>query len=130
MISLHRNAVIPFAWIAVALGLAWEMPAQLPPVPVPAENPITEEKRVLGKILFWEEQLSSDNTVACGTCHIMAFAGSDPRPAINPGIDGTFGNADDAAWTHNWNSCSRANRAVSAIDSTGVVARPKVSTSS
>jgi len=36
----------------------------LPPVPEPAENPITEGKRVLGKILFWDEQLSSDNTVA------------------------------------------------------------------
>jgi cytochrome c peroxidase len=40
---------------------------ELPPVPIPAENPITEPKRVLGKILFWDEQLSSDDTVACGT---------------------------------------------------------------
>jgi hypothetical protein len=35
-------------------------------VPEPDENPITEQKRVLGKILFWDEQLSSDNTVAGG----------------------------------------------------------------
>ena len=38
--------------------------AELPVVPVPEENPITESKRVLGKILFWDEQLSSDDTVA------------------------------------------------------------------
>jgi cytochrome c peroxidase len=67
--------------------------AELPPVPVPAENPITEEKRVLGKILFWDEQLSSDNTVACGTCHRPAWGGADARAAVHPGIDA--GTIDD-----------------------------------
>ena len=61
--------------------------AALPPVPVPAENPITEPKRVLGKILFWDEQLSSDGTVACGTCHRPAFGGADPRAGRHPGVD-------------------------------------------
>ncbi len=70
-------------------------PPPLPPVPVPAENPITEPKRVLGKILFWEEQLSSDHTVACGTCHAPTFSGTDPRPAVNPGLDQIFGTPDD-----------------------------------
>ncbi len=69
--------------------------AQLPDVPVPNENPITEEKRILGKMLFWEEQLSSDNTVACGTCHIPSNAGADPRRAIHPGPDGIFDTEDD-----------------------------------
>lgn len=72
-------------------------PPQLPPVPVPPQNPITEGKRVLGKILFWDEQLSSDNTVACGTCHRPERGGTDPRTAINPGLNGTFGNPDDVA---------------------------------
>lgn len=63
--------------------------------PVPDENPITETKRVLGKILFWDEQLSSDNTVACGTCHKPAAGGADTRLAINPGFDEIFGSADD-----------------------------------
>ncbi len=67
----------------------------LPPVPVPPENPITEAKRVLGKILFWDEQLSSDNSMACGSCHIPSAAGADPNPAVHPGPDGTFGTADD-----------------------------------
>ena len=64
-------------------------------VPEPLENPITEEKRVLGKILFWDEQLSSDDTVACGTCHIPAAGGSDPRLATHPGPDGVFATEDD-----------------------------------
>ena len=60
----------------IALGASAAL-AALPPVPVPAENPITEPKRVLGKILFWDEQLSSDNTVAC-------FADSGPPCVIAP----------------------------------------------
>lgn len=67
----------------------------LPPVPAPPQNPITESKRVLGKILFWEEQLSSDNTVACGTCHRPGFGGADPRAGVDPGLDGIPGTADD-----------------------------------
>ncbi|MCO6435614.1 MAG: hypothetical protein J5J06_00825 [Phycisphaerae bacterium] len=68
---------------------------QLPPPPVPPQNPITEPKRILGKMLFWEEQLSSDNTMACGTCHQPFRAASEFRPGVHPGIDGLFGNADD-----------------------------------
>lgn len=67
----------------------------LPPPPFPPENPLTEPKRVLGKILFWDEQLSSDNTMACGTCHMPARGGTDPRVGINPGPDGLFGTPDD-----------------------------------
>jgi len=67
----------------------------LPDVPVPPENPITEEKRVLGKILFWEEQLSTDGTVACGTCHRPASGGADPRVAVHPGADEVFFTEDD-----------------------------------
>jgi cytochrome c peroxidase len=61
--------------------------AALPPVPVPPENPITEEKRVLGKVLFWDEQLSADDSIACGTCHRPSHGGADPRAGRYPGID-------------------------------------------
>ena len=72
---------------AAALLVAVLAHAQLPPVPVPVENPITEPKRVLGKALFWDEQLSSDNMVACGSCHRPAWGGADARTAVNPGMD-------------------------------------------
>jgi len=67
----------------------------LPPIIVPTENPITEPKRVLGKILFWDEQLSSDNTRACGSCHVTELAGTEPDPVPHPGPDGAFGTGDD-----------------------------------
>ena len=73
--------------LLVALAASTAAAAGLPPVPVPSENPITEPKRVLGKILFWDEQLSSDDSVACGTCHLPASGGADPRIGRHPGID-------------------------------------------
>jgi cytochrome c peroxidase len=76
----------------LAVGPAF---GELPPVPVPTENPITEPKRVLGKILFWDEQLSADNTVACGTCHRPGAGGSDPRAGVFPGS--LPGSIDDVA---------------------------------
>ncbi len=80
-----------------ALHLATALAAQgLPPVPAPTQNPITAEKAVLGKILFWDEQLSSDDTVACGTCHMPGAAGgADPRLGLHPGLDGRPNTPDD-----------------------------------
>lgn len=71
-----------------------------PPI-APTGNPVTAAKAYLGKALFWDEQLSSTRTVACGTCHRPASGGSDPRtgagfPASrNPGFDQMFGTDDD-----------------------------------
>ena len=73
--------------ISLAIAASTPLWAGLPPVPVPAENPITEPKRVLGKILFWDEQLSSDGSVACGTCHRPSAGGGDPRASRHPGVD-------------------------------------------
>ncbi len=84
--------------LLVCLGGLTRVEAQLPAPPAPPENPITPSKAVLGKILFWDEQLSSDNTVACGTCHIPAAGGSDARTGEvlrNPGADGLMHTGDD-----------------------------------
>ncbi len=73
----------------------------LQPPPEPAENPVTGAKVYLGKTLFWDEQLSSTRTVACGTCHRPRKGGSDPRAMVgsersrNAGPDRTPGTADD-----------------------------------
>ncbi len=79
---------LPLIALAFALAAAaLPAPAAVPPVPTPDGNPITEDKRVLGKILFWDEQLSSDDSIACGTCHRPAFGGADPRSGRHTGID-------------------------------------------
>ncbi|MHC4940344.1 MAG: cytochrome c peroxidase [Planctomycetota bacterium] len=69
--------------------------AAMPPVPVPRGNPITREKALLGKILFWEQQLSSNDTIACGTCHVPTFGGADPRAGRHPGHDRKLNTGDD-----------------------------------
>ncbi|MFY9344227.1 MAG: cytochrome c peroxidase [Planctomycetota bacterium] len=83
----------PFA----VLLLAATATAQLPPPWVPPQNPQTPAKIVLGKVLFWDEQLSSDDSVACGTCHVPELGGSDGRlvAGLHPGFDGLFGTSDD-----------------------------------
>ncbi|HTR96707.1 MAG TPA: cytochrome c peroxidase [Candidatus Acidoferrales bacterium] len=107
---MKRNAV--FAALIVlalpaALALAQGPPppppplTPLPPPLQPAGNPATTSKVNLGKTLFWDEQLSSARTVACGTCHRAASGGSDPRAQLgsahstNPGPDDLTPSADD-----------------------------------
>lgn len=73
-----------------------------PTVRVPSANPLTGARIYLGKALFWDEQLSSTRTVACGTCHIPRAGGADPRAArgsraVHPGADGRVGTPDDTA---------------------------------
>ena len=100
-----------FAMCAAILATAATAPAQVayPAVPVPPENPITPEKAILGKFLFWEEQMSSDNTMACGTCHHGDAGGSDPRSVDSdsngPGPDGVPGTGDDFVGSKGVVSC-------------------------
>ena len=82
---------------AVGIDNAPPISSLQPPI-APPGNPVTAAKAYLGKTLFWDEQLSSTKTVACGTCHRPAEGGSDPRTSDttrNAGYDTTFGTADD-----------------------------------
>ncbi|MBK8610981.1 MAG: cytochrome-c peroxidase [Chitinophagaceae bacterium] len=40
-------------------------------------NNITDAKATLGRVLFYDKNLSFDNTIACGSCHKQQFAFSD-----------------------------------------------------
>ena len=45
----------------------------------PVDNPLTPEKAALGKRLFFDTRLSSDNARACASCHDPARAFTDGR---------------------------------------------------
>ncbi|MCA8977522.1 MAG: hypothetical protein KDC98_22555 [Planctomycetes bacterium] len=83
------------ALVLLSFGSVLAAQGGLPPVPVPPQNPITPQKTILGKLLFWEEQMSADNRVACGSCHTFAAGGGDLRRAVHPGPDGIVPSPDD-----------------------------------
>lgn len=51
-------------------------------------NPITDKGATLGRVLFYDKNLSANNTVSCASCHIQANAFGDLSTASN-GINGT-----------------------------------------
>ena len=64
-----------------------QIPSSLPPMVIPASNPMTEEGVALGKQLFFDPILSGDNTMACANCHKQSFAFSDSTIQFSIGID-------------------------------------------
>ena len=55
-----------------------------------AGNPITDEGATLGRVLFYDKKLSSDNTIACASCHQQSFAFSDTS-VLSQGVNGQTG---------------------------------------
>lgn len=74
-----------------------EIPANMPPMTIPADNPMTVEGVKLGRFLFYEERLSGNNTQSCGSCHAPQFAFSDHSNQFSIGIDGIAGNRTSMA---------------------------------
>ena len=67
---MPERVLLLLAWLAGAIVLPAALAqGPLTPPPAPPQNPTTAAKAVLGKLLFWEEQLASNGRVACGTCH-------------------------------------------------------------
>lgn len=60
------------------------LPAYLTTPPIngqnntPANNPITNQGATLGRVLFYDVNLSANNSKACASCHQQAFSFSDP----------------------------------------------------
>ena len=53
-------------------------------------NAITDKGATLGRVLFYDKNLSSNNTVSCASCHKQEFAFSDTDVA-STGVNGTTG---------------------------------------
>ncbi len=78
--------------LAITATLAWadKLPMGLKAVPVPADNPQTPEKILLGKQLFNDARFSADGKVSCATCHSADKAFTD-RLRVSKGIRGLEG---------------------------------------
>lgn len=62
----------------------------LPPVPTPLDNPQTDEKVRLGRMLYFDGRLSRDGSVSCATCH-KPETGWANRSPTDTGIGGQVG---------------------------------------
>lgn len=63
-------------------------PLGLPPIPIPADNPITAEKVQLGRKLFFDRRLSANNTVSCAMCHIPEQGFTQNELRLPVGVEG------------------------------------------
>ncbi|MFZ9586300.1 MAG: cytochrome-c peroxidase [Crocinitomicaceae bacterium] len=73
-----------------------EIPSHFPDMIIPSDNPMTKEGVELGRYLFYEKQLSGDNSMSCATCHMPQNSFSDPNQ-YSVGIDGVAGNRQSMA---------------------------------
>ena len=56
-----------------------------------ANNPITDHGATLGRILFYDKELSIDRSISCGSCHQQSFGFSDlslRSAGVNGGMTG------------------------------------------
>ena len=80
------------SWIVFVLGsplvMAWEPLAEKPPIP--ADNPMTEDKIKLGQMLFFDPRLSKTEKISCNSCHDVFSSGTDNQ-AVSTGINRQLG---------------------------------------
>lgn len=67
-----------------------EIPNGFPAYEIPDDNPMTEFGVQLGKVLFFDQRLSRDQSVSCASCHLQELAFTDGFPQ-SVGIDGRIG---------------------------------------
>ncbi len=73
-----------------------EIPSHFPSMIIPENNPMTKEGVSLGRLLFYEERLSGDNSMSCATCHAPENSFTDPNQ-FSTGIDGIAGTRNSMA---------------------------------
>ncbi|MCX7099389.1 MAG: cytochrome-c peroxidase [Methylococcales bacterium] len=98
-----RSLVTALALVgSISVAYAWE--ALPTTAPAPADNPTTDEKVVLGKMLYHDPRLSSTGTVSCASCHNTMLGGEDNRPN-SMGINGqTGGRSAPTVWNSAFNA--------------------------
>lgn len=62
----------------------------VPEALIPEDNLLTQEGIALGKQLFYDTLLSSDNSISCASCHLPQEGFSDPR-TLSIGVNGAIG---------------------------------------
>ncbi len=92
-----NNATDPYSAIKTAFGIAIDLTNlenyanQIKPVYIVktnvAANSITDKTATLGRVLFYDKNLSIDNTISCASCHKQNFAFGDTA-VVSEGVEG------------------------------------------
>ena len=68
----------PYGYASVQLPAHFLTPLVRAMDNTPADNPTTDDGATLGRVLFYDTELSSNRTIACASCHDQAHAFADP----------------------------------------------------
>lgn len=72
-----------------AQSWTWSLPAHFTPPQAPADNPMTQAKFELGRVLFHDLRLSGTGIQSCASCHRQERAFTDGLP-LSRGATGDF----------------------------------------
>lgn len=89
--SVLNLPATPFNYANPALPAYYATPQMNNQIKTQASNPITNDGATLGRVLFYDKNLSVNNTIACASCHIQANGFSDPEvksKGFNGGLTG------------------------------------------
>ncbi len=89
-VGLWLESLAPSVAMAAEAETEPKVPFGLPPVYFPEDNPYSAAKVELGRLLYFDKRLSTDNTVSCATCHSPSKGYTDGAP-VSTGINGQKG---------------------------------------
>lgn len=92
-----KNKIMILSGIVLIISLSFRKKQDIPLFPAPANfpkpsynfsaNALTNEGIELGKTLFYDAIISSDNTISCGSCHQQSAGFTQHGHALSHGID-------------------------------------------
>lgn len=83
-----QTLIVASVFSGQVLAADWQALPQK--APEPADNPTTEAKVELGKMLYMDPRFSSTGTVSCNSCHNVMEGGEDSR-SVSMGVHGKTG---------------------------------------
>ncbi len=82
-----------------------------------SKNPLTKEKILLGRVLFYDPILSKNNTISCTSCHSQYNAFTHVDHALSHGIDDRIGTRNSPALMNlAWHSSFMWDGAINHLD--------------
>ncbi|MGD8207042.1 MAG: cytochrome c peroxidase [Thiohalocapsa sp.] len=81
-----KRSALALALALTPISVLAAPPLGLPEVPIPADNPQTQEKIALGEKLFNDKRFSATGEIGCVSCHAPEKAFTDSPKAVSEGV--------------------------------------------